>query len=87
MGSISNRAETGNGNGRYNKNLGIHEPRKRGGGMASTSRTRRRPVKGDVTGKDYFAAARLDDQWMLVVCGWPCAVTKPDARWGPWLEF
>ncbi|KAJ7878280.1 hypothetical protein B0H13DRAFT_2346644 [Mycena leptocephala] len=34
--------------------------------MASTSRARRRPAKGDVTGKDYFAAARLDDQWMLV---------------------
>jgi hypothetical protein len=31
-------------------------------GMASTSRVRRRPVKGDVTGKDHFVAARLDDQ-------------------------
>ncbi|KAJ7858177.1 hypothetical protein B0H13DRAFT_2672610 [Mycena leptocephala] len=42
--------------------------------MASTSRARRRPVKGDVTGKDYFAAARLDDQWMLVVAA--CAASR-----------
>ncbi|KAJ7882165.1 hypothetical protein B0H13DRAFT_2539841 [Mycena leptocephala] len=35
--------------------------------MASTSRARRRRVKGDVTGKGHFAAARLDDQWMLVL--------------------
>jgi hypothetical protein len=64
-----NKAETDNRNRGYNKNLGIHVPRKRGGGMASTSRARRRPVKSDVTEKNHFAAARLDDQWMLAVCG------------------
>jgi hypothetical protein len=37
--------------------------------MASTSRARRRPAKGDVTGKDNLAVARLDDQWILAVCG------------------
>ncbi|KAJ7878269.1 hypothetical protein B0H13DRAFT_2668162 [Mycena leptocephala] len=39
-------------------------------GMASTSRARKRPVRGDVqTGKDHFAAVRLDDQWILASSG------------------
>ncbi|KAJ7813316.1 hypothetical protein B0H13DRAFT_1925570 [Mycena leptocephala] len=35
------------------------------GSIASTSRAQRRPVKGDVTGKDHFSAARLDERTLL----------------------
>ncbi|KAJ7800500.1 hypothetical protein B0H13DRAFT_1932577 [Mycena leptocephala] len=59
-------AETG----RDNKNLGIHEHHE----SAEAVWPARRGHGGDVTGKDHFAAARLDDQWMLVT---PASSTLP----------